>query len=94
MDWEVGYKLIAAKSTAISIIWESLIDGFGDGFENQVAFVVTKCIVDVLEVVSVDEEDGTPLFLFNKPIKGRNHFFIEEDTIMDASQLIVVIELA
>ena len=92
-DWEVSDELIAAEPTAVSVIRKSLVDGLGNGLEDQVAFAMTIGIVDVLEVIGIDEEDGAPLLLFDESIIGRDHLFVEEDTVMDASQLVIVIEL-
>ena len=93
-DREVSDELVTAKPASIAVVWEILVDGLGDGFKDKVASIVALGIVDVLEVVGVDEEDRAPLFLFDKPVEGRDHLFVEEDTVVDASQLIVVIKFA
>jgi hypothetical protein len=54
---------------------------------------MTIGVVDVFEVVGINEEDRTSLFLFDEPVESRDHFLIEEDAVVDASQLVVVIKL-
>ena len=84
-------KLIAAETCHRVALADAILQPFGDEFQQPVAHRMTECVVDFLEVVEIQEEQGEPAAAI-KHLQLFEHAFTEQDSIGQTGEEIVVCE--